>query len=107
MKNDGTEETLTFSFEPVTIRIIEPTKPDDFARGATFSRLLVYSVGIASFEESMRRPFEEREDEVYADIERIAVAYLCFVVILSILLLIFTYRVSIRHGMAYLGRRPN
>jgi hypothetical protein len=106
LKNDGTEETLTFSFAPVKIRIVEPMKPDDFASGATLSRLLIYSVGIASFEEVMRRPFEEREDEVYADIERIAIAYLCFVVFLSILLLIFTYRVSIPHGMAYPGRLP-
>jgi hypothetical protein len=110
LKSNGEKENLTLSFEPVHIRIVEPLQPDDFSRGAAVSRLLVYSVGIASLEEEMRKPFQEKEDGVYADLERIATAYVCCVVILSILLLIFTYRVSIPEipqYFAYAGPRPN
>jgi hypothetical protein len=95
LKSDGNVENLTLSFEPVDIRIVEPLAPDDFSRGAAVSRLLVYSVGIACLEEAMRKPFQEKEDGVYADLERIATAYICCVVFLSLMLLIFTYRVSI------------
>jgi hypothetical protein len=95
LKSDGEMENLTLSFEPVDIRIVEPLAPDDFSRGASVSKLHVYSVGIAYLEEAMRKPFQEKEDGVYADLERIATAYICCVVFLSILLLFFTYRVSI------------
>jgi hypothetical protein len=95
LKSDGKTENLTLSFEPVNIRILEPLAPDDFSRGASVSKLHVYSVGIACLEVSMRKPFQEKEDGVYADLERIATAYICCVVFLSILLLFFTYRVSI------------
>lgn len=95
LKSNGKEENLTISFEPVDIRIVAPVAPDDFSRGAVVSKLLVYSVGIAYLEREMRRPFQEKEDGVYADLQRIATAYICCVVFLSIMLLFFTYQVSI------------
>lgn len=101
LKKEGTEEKLTLVYEPVHIRTLESVSPADFSRGVSMSAKTIYSIGIAFVEKELRMPIEEQEDSVYADLEKIAIAYLCLVIFFSLLLIVFSYRVSTKRRIVH------
>jgi hypothetical protein len=94
---DGNLETLSLAFEPVQARVLLPVSPDDFSRGVAASDVLVYSLGIASQDDSIRQPWGDVEDDVHDDLRRIQVIYIAIVVAVSFLFVIMTCNVRCSH----------
>jgi hypothetical protein len=73
---------------------LNPARPDDFARGSNYSHMLLYSVAVARLEKTLAKPFTEIEDGIREDLGVIAIVYLSLVIVVSLLCVVATARVS-------------
>lgn len=92
----GDTETMYFAFHPVYARAYLGLNPADFARGVSVSQVLTYIVGIATFDDELRRPFSDIIDHVMERISRLRRSYIIQVVIVSFLFTL--YLLSVRHS---------
>jgi hypothetical protein len=92
--SEGSEENIFLSYLPVHARILKPVQPDDYSRGANASRVLIYSIGVARSEETMRLPFKAVEDKMNERLHKIMIVYLSCVAIITLLCVLLTSAVS-------------
>lgn len=93
-RRDGSRETLTLAFRPVTVRVLLPLDPTVLSRGANESKTLVYSVGIAYRESDVLQPWNEIEGGIVDYINRLKFVLISTIGIVSILLIILNFYVS-------------
>ena len=91
---EGTEERIFVSYLPVHVRVLKPTQADDFKRGGTPSKTLIYSVAVAVKEETVRLPFKEVEDKMNDEFQKIIIVYLSCVAFITLLTILITSAVS-------------
>jgi len=93
-KKDGSEEHLVIAFAPVYERVLLPTSPDDFARGANVSEVFLYAVGIIHEEAVMHAPFHEIEGDVESQLATTRTIYIILTAVVAFLFTAFTCIVS-------------
>ena len=91
---NGAEEKIMLAYAPVYARTLSPARPDDFARGSNSSRMLLYSVAVARLETTLAKPFTEIEGYIREDLGMIAIVYFSLVIVVSLICVIVTARVS-------------
>jgi hypothetical protein len=91
---NGAVEKIRLAYAPVYARTLSPARPDDFARGSNYSHMLLYSVAVARLEKTLAKPFTEIEDGIREDLGVIAIVYLSLVIVISLLCVVATARVS-------------
>jgi len=95
LTRDGTTEMLQLAFQPVKARVLLPRDPSDLSRGTTSSEILVYSLGIAYRASDVLEPWNEVDDDIIEDLERLRVIYLVIISAVSLIFVICTFYVSI------------
>jgi hypothetical protein len=95
LNEHGREEVWTLAFEPVYARALLPLDPSDFSRGINMSEILVYSVGIAAYSDSIEAPLQIIDDDVDDDLRVLSAIYISIVCFVSLGLVVFTYKVSL------------
>lgn len=92
---EGEPERLSvLAYRPVYARTYQALSPDDFARGVNVSRSLVYTVAISAWDEKLRRPFLDIEEEVFDNLEHLRTLYIALVAVISALLAMYACLVS-------------
>jgi hypothetical protein len=92
--SDGFDESVQLSFAPVYARVLKPVRPDDFSRGAEVSRVLLYSVGIAQTNASLRMPFLGIEGDIDASLEWCTIIFVSSVAAITFICILITAKVS-------------
>lgn len=90
---DGQEQTLMLSFAPVYARVLDPVQPDDFSRGATVSRVLLYSIGKARADETLMAPFRAIKGDISENLKIVTIIYLCSVAVVTFFCVVVTAKV--------------
>jgi len=88
------EQTLQLAYYPVYARSYLPLAPDEFGRGVNISRELTYIVGVANYDKALTEPFQEVEEDVTRDRERVRAIYIALMAIVSSLFVLYTCMVS-------------
>jgi len=93
---DGKEDEEVFiAYHPVHATSFLAVAPDDFGRGVTLSKNLIYMVGAVSPKNVMINPFQEVKKEISKDHERLRTAYALIVAIVTVCFTLYTCLVGI------------
>ena len=101
---DGVRELIRLSFAPVFARTLKPVAPDDFDRGFSVSNVHLYSIGVASLDETLREPVLAIQERVNSSVtvmkwlSFLVVFILCFLVVVFVSLVSSHVRRSIDYG---------
>lgn len=90
---EGESSELFLSFAPVYARVLKATMPDDYTRGAEYSRVLWYSIGIVKSREALEMPFRGIEDEINSSLEATAIIFVSSVAAITFLCILATAKV--------------
>ena len=71
LDNETDEALLVLAYYPVYARSYQAVSPDDFSRGVNATQSLVYIVGIAAYDDELRKPFRDIEEDTFDQVNRL------------------------------------
>ena len=87
---NGISEKIWLAYHYVNATDFRPVDPSDFGRGVDMSMQSVYVVGVVTYDEKLRSPFQKVEDDIYDHVERLGIIYMCLVLALTFMYAFFT-----------------
>ena len=90
---DGEEEELVAAYAAVNQTILASLDPSRLDMGVTTRTETMYSVAIVNFARDIRRSFEEVEETMYGDLDRLAIIDAVIILVLSIVFLFVVCKV--------------
>ena len=85
-----TEEALRMVYDPIHIRALGSVQTDNFSRGLTVSKPLVYSIGIVRSEASLEKAFEDFQRDAGQRLQRDVVIYMTMIALVSLVATLIT-----------------
>ena len=90
----GKAEHIRLSFAPVFARTLKPVAPDDFERGFSVSNVHLYSIGVASVNETLREPVLAIQGSVNASVSLLKWLSFLVPILLCVLVVLLVSLVS-------------
>lgn len=98
VQEDGRNEDFILAFSPVEQRTMVPVNNSNYGSGVIVADRIVYSIGIGRYENALRQPFDEIEDDVNAELSTTSAVFLSIVAVVSLLFTVLTCIVCVARG---------